>query len=325
MVRFIYMRDMILVPIKFIVFLLAVLFAGTAVQALVDFSRLAPMLQQDSASTVPLLVSNGFFHWAIPAIGLTWLFSSFAILKRGKYKRTRQILLLILVAGTMFSVLYFFPPLEKVQGQVTTLDFQVPERTILSNSKAFFVYSPAKDGKGQILLHLTAADSRFRVVNGAKKDIGKSQLVLVEENMALEMDSVVGGRQVLFEDPDFMNPLVQSMFNGLSSYQKSGANNLVLSGILALSTALLLASMWLFVRLTQWPLVNCILSLGMLCLFSLVPGILVSQQVLDYLAFIPLAWRTYLVSGFYSLFSLIFFGCSLLLPSRKDWPAGVNA
>jgi hypothetical protein len=319
------MKDMVLVPIKFLLFLLMVLVAGTSLQVLVDFSRLAPTIQQGGMQTVSLLIANAFFLWIIPAIGLTWLFSSFSILRNGRFKLMRQVFLMVLVAGSLFSVLYFFPPLEKARSQVSKLDFQVPDRTILSNQDAFFVlYGSRAGGKGAMLLHRTGPDARFTMESGVAKNLDTQELTIPEQGLTISMDSVVGGRQVLFEDPAFMNPVRRWLLDGLSAYQAIAANDLIRSLVLALSTAFLLTSLWLFVRLSQWPLVNSVLSLGILCGVLVLPAVLKLAWVRDLLAFVPPIAQAWLVPGVYGLFSLIFFGCILLLPSRKDWQPGVN-
>ena len=319
------MKDMVLVPVKFVIFLLAVLCAGISVQVLIDFSRLSPSLQQEGAGTVSLLIVNGFFTWVIPATVLTWLFSSFAILRTGKAKRTRMIFLTFLIMGTLFSILYMMPALERVRGHLSELDFQVPENTILSEAQSFFVFSGSKDGaNGTLILHRTEPDARFRIVHGVTKDLDRSELLVETENLAIPMDSVIGGRQSLFEDPGFMNPIAKALLDGISAFQKGRTGDLVGAALLAGATALLLASFWLFVRLTQWPLANCLLSLAGLCGVLLFPAWLASPFVSELLEFIPAIWKPYLLPGIYLLLSLVCFGGILLLPSRKDWQPGVN-
>jgi hypothetical protein len=99
---------------------------------------------------------------------------------------------------------------------------------------------------------------------------------------------------------------------------------LIASALLAGATALLLASFWLFVRLTQWPLANCMLSLAGLCGVILFPAWFASPYMSELLEFVPAIWYPYLLPGIYLVLSLVCFGGILLLPSRKDWQSGVN-
>jgi hypothetical protein len=319
------MKDMVLVPIKFAILLMLFLSMGTMMQVVIDYSRLSSTLQQDWTSTVSLLTVNGFFVWIVPGLLLAWLFTSLGIFRRGKAKRTRMVFLTVLVSGTMFSVLYFMPPLDKVRSHVSELDFQVPDKVILTNSEAFFVYAGNQDDKsGSVLLHRNGPDARFRLIPAAEKDTNAGKLVLGAGESPIDMDGLVGGRRALFENDGVLEPVFGIMLDGLVAFQKGRPGELIPAAALSAATGLLLASFWLFVRLTKWPLANLVLSLAVLAGMVVLPSLIGSPLGRGLLSFVPDVLRTYTLPGIYLLVSILCFGGCLLQPSTRDWQPGAD-
>jgi hypothetical protein len=272
-----------------------------------------------------LLTVNGFFVWIVPAVLLAWLFTSLGIFRKGKAKRTRMIFLTLLVSGTMFSAVFFMPQLDRVRTHVSELDFQVPDGVILSSPDAYFVFHGNPGEKsGSVLLHRNEPDARFRLVAEAVKNNQSGKLELGTGEPALAMDGVIGGRRALFENDGFLEPVFAALMDGLVAFQKGRPGDLFPAVALASATGLLLASFWLFVRLTKWPLANLVLSLGALAGILLLPTLLVSPLGRELLAFIPAVWKAFILPGIYLLVSILCFGGCLLQPSTKDWQTGAD-
>jgi hypothetical protein len=138
------------------------------------------------------------------------------------------------------------------------------------------------------------------------------------------MDGVIGGRQKLYEDGGFVDTVFGAMLNGLVAFQKGRPGNLVPSAILAGALGLLLASFWLFVRLTRWPLANLVICLAALAGLVFLPAILAAPLGRELLSFVPLDWKNFVLPGMYLLASILCFGGCLLLPSTKDWQPGAD-
>lgn len=319
------MKDMVLVPIRFLAWLFVVLAAATAVQVLVDFSRLSGDLQQDAARSISLLIVQGFFVWMVPAVVGAWFFTSFAILRTGKAKGVRLTMLAVLVAGSLFAALFTMPPLEQLKAQVSRLDFQVPEGPILSDDSVFFVYGEDGSGKANLLWHDTAAGAVFRLAGDVSKDTLHGELLMPREGKTIRMDDVVGGRQELYADTGMTGDLARLFLDGLTSYRRGTAGSFVNSAALAAATAALLASLWFLIRLTNWPLANTMFTLAAVALIGLIPVALGSPVAAGIVGLVPTGLRGLVLPASYAVLALLFFGGVLLLPSRADRQGGGNA
>src|SRR5262245_13463895 len=87
------MKDLVLLPLRFVAVLIVFLLVFTGVQVLIEFSQLPDTVAAGSDFSILPLIFVGISQYAFPCIALTWMILAFHVLHK---RRFRVLLLFVL-------------------------------------------------------------------------------------------------------------------------------------------------------------------------------------------------------------------------------------
>lgn len=319
MLRLIYMKDLVLLPLKFLAIMAVLLLLCAGFQVIIHYALASQELRTHFIQFVPGISFSTLFTWFFPCIGIATLLMLSGILHNKRMRPLKLLLLFVFVSAFNFGILVVHAQVPVADRSPKTFDFNIPERTILPFDQGYFYILHDQGSKvSGVLYHSTDFDSQFEVIPDAIKNPKTRHLLIAEKGVVVPAGAIMGVRAAPFTVPVYLEGPINVLVSSSGYIYKTAGADWFLMGILATSFAFALVSLWFFIRMTQWYLLNVMFGLAVLFVVLGLASTFSSPEVTSLFLFVPVQFRIFILPGIYTLCGLFMFGWVLFLPSLKE-------
>lgn len=312
------MKDLVLLPLKFVLILLFLLALCAGFQLVVSYASVSQAVRQQFVQHVAGLVALNWQSWFFPIVGFCTLLTLTGIYRRRTLRWVKLPALFVLVAASVFGMTYVQAGLAG-RGQLPAgFDFNVPPKVVLPFDTGYLVANEDADGKVLGVMYHAESNADFELFPDAVKNPATRAVVLGERGVSAPAQQFMGIRA----NPVQMPAYYQAPFTALGGasghlFRLAGSGFLQRAAVAA-SVAFILVALWLFVRLGKWPLFNAMVAFVALGAVLLLANAIDTEWAKGLFAFVPDPYKDFTLPAVYTVLAALLTGISLFLPSLRE-------
>lgn len=310
------MKDVLLFAVSFIlVFVASLVFllcAALGMAAATDPLFFKQFMSSPIAQVMELIEAVGF-----AALFISFFFVAFRIVHEGKVPYVKLLVVWLFSSAICCGLILLWqnvkPETAQESGQQAYL---VPESTVLSDGGKFIFMLNTPDGTKPVwIYHGSMEGARFKPVEVLNDGALPGAIRLPGEGISFRYQGVSRSNE-----PDDVASLMRVMqFLDAVRMGLGHRMSLFLTLLYAAGISGFLCSLWVFIRLTRWPLFNALLLALLLYLAIPVLGYLFSAEFLAQLTFIPVDLRSMTPVFLLGAVSLLLWAMNALMAPIKTW------
>ena len=293
MLRFFIVKDILLLPVRYLIVFLV---SGLLIFGLVFMALWGGTYDPSSGSTtmsLAYLLSLAPAPAVLGAVYVAGMYLLFTLLKK-KARRAVGILVVSLTGFTILSIGGVL--LSGLPDAPAELMRPLPVSAIV-NTDTYSVHTETRQGLEyrQVLVYDVNARPGFSLVDEALREPAGNGLAVPQTGIELQIDRARNSPWRILDLPVLVADLVEDIDAYTEAWLGAARSNVLLFFVLSAVSAFFVASLWPLARVTRWPLFNALIVFGAVRLLFVIAGLtrngdfvrvfadLVSQQAVPWI------------------------------------------
>ncbi len=331
--RFAEVKEIVRLVVRFIMSFAAVLLLLVAGIVAIRWVTYHTPEDVPAGRTLAYLLVQAIRPAFLPAVLIAALVSLFGLLR---LPRLRHVGLLVVFFITGLSITFGAVALLRLEGMVPAPEAP-PSRRLepgvlyRSDQLNFYAFDESGLTLSSVVYHVPGRDPAFGVADAGvlypdTEELGVREPDRPEGELRISMSELQNAYWQSFVPPPEVDGTLEDVagagmaFKG--RYSPMSRDFLMLAWTLALLTT----SLWTIARATRWPLLNIMLTLGMVRAVFAAFSLVERESVREFAAaVVPAAYLEYLLPGLFAGVAVILLLILILMPSFEQWNREVGS